>query len=357
MARSIRDGKKHGNCGTLKCAMKGCRSDKNVKNVGRQLIAKKTDIDLSLCRPLKSNCISLRFCSKNHLSMCKKKRTQEAVPRGKRMCMNHEQVCSLWNTLLHKVKAPWAAVLMMVQLCLGERADAARQVRFGWFDDLASPAGEGISIHIPDGLNGKTKARTVQLLPEFVAMLRRCLSAHPLKAEGGTDEQQWPWQGQPVMDKQCCLFPGLKLQRGRTFIRTWRTPVTEKAYYNKLRQAAGLLQAERESHHQRNMPHVWDGAALSKLGTHSMKRTAVVMLKDASGSTAVVSAISGTTAATLDRWYDEPTPARQVRAMSNAFGQIVQQQGQSSELAVCANCGERRMSLRWRSCPFCSRQY
>ena len=156
MARPIRNGKKHGNCGTLKCAMKGCRSEKNVKNVGHQL-AKKTDIDLSLCRPLKSNCISLCFCSKNHLSMCKKKRTEEAVPRGKQMCMNHDQVCSLWNTLLRKVKAPWAAVLMMVQLCLGERADAARQVRFGWFDDLASPAGEGISIHIPDGVNGKTK--------------------------------------------------------------------------------------------------------------------------------------------------------------------------------------------------------
>ena len=87
-----------------------------------------------------------------------------------------------------------------------------------------------------------------------------------------------------------------------------------------------------------------------------MKRAAVVMLKDASGSTAVVSAISGTTAATLDRWYDEPTPARQVRAMSNAFGQIVQQQGQAPELAVCANCGERRMSLRWRICPFFSRR-
>eukprot|EP00974_Lingulodinium_polyedra_P086969 8430933-Lingulodinium_polyedra.AAC.1 len=42
-----------------------------------------------------------------------------------------------------------------------------------------------------------------------------------------------------------------------------------------------------------------------------MKRSAVVLMKENSASTALVGAIAGTTAKTLDRVYDAPTCRRQ----------------------------------------------
>ena len=302
--------------------MKGCRTGQNVKHVAKDLIASRLEVDLSCCRQLKSNCTSVRFCCKQHMRQCKK--SKSAKPRGKRMCRTAEQVASLWQTLLRQVATPWAAILMILQLCLGERADAARQIRFGWFDGLLdAPEGEPVSINIPPGVNGKTQPRAVRLLPMMVRMLRKWLTSCPLHAADGSDDRQWPLQGQPVQNSDTCLFPGLQLRKGREFHRTWTTPISERAYYDKIRQAANVLQQERASYEANDKPHVWEGAALSKLGTHSMKRTAVVLLKDGGGSSAVVAAICGTTAKTLDRVYDEPTLERQERALSNAYENIL----------------------------------
>ena len=228
------------------------------------------------------------------------------------MCMTAEQVASLWQTLLRQVATPWAAILMILQLCLGERADAARQIRFGWFDGLLdAPEGEPVSINIPPGVNGKTQPRAVRLLPMMVTMLRKWLTSCPLQAADGSDDRQWPLQGQPGCEKV-----GSFIGHGRLPSRSVRT-MTRSG-----RQRTCCSKSVRPI---KPMTSHTCGKALlcPKLGTHSMKRTAVVLLKDGGGSSAVVAAICGTTAKTLDRVYDEPTLERQEHALSNAYENIL----------------------------------
>ena len=57
--------------------------------------------------------------------------------------------------------------------------------------------------------------------------------------------------------------------------------------------------------------HPFKDFPLDRLGTHSLKRSSVVLMKDQCTSTALVGAIAGTTAKTLDRIYDAPTWQRQ----------------------------------------------
>ena len=56
-----------------------------------------------------------------------------------------------------------------------------------------------------------------------------------------------------------------------------------------------------------------------KLGTHSFKYTGVSLMKDVSSSTALVGAVAGTSAKTLDRIYDSATIPRQLSMVAQAF--------------------------------------
>eukprot|EP00971_Amphidinium_carterae_P181411 3598875-Amphidinium_carterae.1 len=79
--------------------------------------------------------------------------------------------------------------------------------------------------------------------------------------------------------------------------------------------------------------HVFEQLDLNRLGTHSFKRSAVTMLKDAQHSTAVIAGISGTAAGTLDSTYDAPTTRRKQKAMQSldAVWQGMPMQGQASK--------------------------
>ena len=113
----------------------------------------------------------------------------------------------------------------------------------------------------------------------------------------------------------CCLFPGHKISKGRELHRTWTQPITTRAFLYKIGEAAAILQRERANRHEEGFPSIWDDVDLSKLGTHNIKRTCVSLLKDQCRSGAVVSAICGTTAATLDRVYvgrEQPSRLRWV---------------------------------------------
>ena len=81
-----------------------------------------------------------------------------------------------------------------------------------------------------------------------------------------------------------------------------------------------MLQKERAAKTRRGLSHPFGGFPLDRLGTHSLKRSAVSLMKDTCTSTALCGAIAGTTAKTLDRVYDTPTLKRQQALVARAFG-------------------------------------
>lgn len=338
---------KNSNC-KMSCSWKNCRSGRDVKNVGEQLTATIREVDKTRCRSLRSSCQTVRFCCVEHKNHCIKKAS--ANPRGKRECMDEAQCRSLWTCLLEKVQCPWAAILFLTQLCLGERAEAATSVRVSWVHNLQQEHGNPCYIEIPDGVNEKTKARTVPMLQCFANLLRGWMYASPLVTPDGG---QWPFPEQPLQDPQCCLFPGLQVN-GNKLTRTWTRPISTRAYLKKIREAADILHRERADMQSRGLPSVWDETDLAKLGTHSMKRTCVSLLKDKCRSSAVVGAICGTTPATLDREYDAPTQRRQRMALQDALGPVLDV---SAASVFCTGCRTERQSPKWIYCPACGTKF
>ena len=332
----------------MSCTWKSCRSGRDVKNVAAGLTAKLSEVDISKCRSLRSSCQQVRFCCAEHKNHCLKK--APANPRGKRECMDEAQCRSLWTCLLQQVQCPWAAILFLMQLCLGERAEAATSVRVSWVQNLQEEHGNPCYIQIPDDVNGKTKARRVPLLQSFANLLRGWMYASPLVTPDG---KQWPFPEQPLQDPQCCLFPGLQV-RGNKMTRTWTQPITTRAYLKKLREAADILHKERADMLSRGLPSVWEETDLARLGTHSTKRTCVSLLKDQCRSSAVVGAICGTTPATLDREYDAPTQKRQRLALRHALGPVFD--GDVVNV-FCTNCRTERQSTQWIYCPACGTKF
>ena len=107
------------------------------------------------------------------------------------------------------------------------------------------------------------------------------------------------------------MFPGLD-PKGRIS----NIAVSERAYLQRLRNAADHQVQSRTSARMLGNPHPFDEFDLSRLGTHSMKKTAVTLLKDAGVSTAIVSSVASTSVGMLDRVCDHPTPKRQRQALN-----------------------------------------
>ena len=90
--------------------------------------------------------------------------------------------------------------------------------------------------------------------------------------------------------------------------------MTVRGYRKRLRDAAEVLQRERSKKLRssskgsgRISGHPFKDFPLERLGTHSLERSSVTLMKNTCAPTALVGAISGTTAKTLDRLYDAPT--------------------------------------------------
>ena len=190
-----------------------------------------------------------------------------------------------------------------------------------------------------------------------------------------------------------------------------KKPVSVRAYLRCLVDVGTLLHRERADHRRHGVDHPFDGFPLDRLGTHSFKRTAVVLMKDVALSTALVGSIAGTSAKTLERIYDTPTRRRQVKLVSKAFDPMATALGiettsattgaslpasaastrkrqrcssehatpsvgigedpssekttkkktsamaSTSSASFCSDCGQRREATAWRHCPFCGHLY
>eukprot|EP00971_Amphidinium_carterae_P160644 3184994-Amphidinium_carterae.1 len=201
---------------------------------------------------------------------------------------------------------------MLLQLQIGERASAVLGARFRWLHNLDAAASGNPELAV-EKVNKKTTERKVPLVPEFVQLLRSSL------ATGLTcGEEQWPHRDQ-LQGPDDCLFPSRclkgKCAQGKSMTRRW--------YLERMKRAADIIRRQRaEQRKQNDLDSPWEGYDLCQLGTHSMKRSLVSIMKDICRSTAVVASVTGTSSATLDRFYDEPTTDRKRKALQQSLSHV-----------------------------------
>ena len=75
--------------------------------------------------------------------------------------------------------APAIAVMALLQLMCGERADCVRQCRMKWFKNLTETS-DHVALAVPQ-CNGKTSQREIPLLPAFGRLLHKWIHDEPLK--------------------------------------------------------------------------------------------------------------------------------------------------------------------------------
>ena len=174
----------------IPCSYGKCRkADMECKNSAHVLdIAK---VNRAHCRPLRAHTQTVRFCSSSHMNLCRLPPSASMLGRrsGGREALNEEQAGILFHTLVRRVGAPWAGVLCVLQLCLGERVDAARQACASWLQNLDPEAsGSPAVVRIPDNVNGKTQSREIQIATCFARLLWGWVQ-EPLRGLGSAT---WP---------------------------------------------------------------------------------------------------------------------------------------------------------------------
>ena len=343
----------------LRCARKNCKhKNTDVKNVPRKLLLEKDQAELQTCRPLRSNCNTLRFCSVSCLRQCRK--STRTGRRGPRCGLNKEQLAAIMKQGIQDDK-PWLTILIFCQIICGERADCARRLQVGWLQDLSPDDPAPPRIEIPK-VNGKTTARTIWLAQEHAQQIHGWLFKQPLQSKS----QQWPHADLDLSIPETHLFPGWTQKPGQLQQLDSSKAISERSYLKALKTAGSHIAAERHQQ-QARVEHAFDGFDFKRLGTHSFKRTAVSLLKDMCLSTSIVSAVTGTSAKTLDKYYDEPTASRQRKATGNAFSSLFgenqrRQPAQVSKQNIvavrfCTTCGTRREQETWMYCPNCGQTY
>ena len=334
----------------VKCGYKKCRKAVDVKNVRGSLTASKAKVELSLCRTLRSHCKSVKFCSEAHRDLCITKRPKGK--RGGREPLTADQFAKLFLTL--QSFAPWAAVLSLLQLCIGDRADCSRQCRWCWFKSLDPESKEPATIKIPK-VNRKTVHREIPLHEPFAKFLWQISQIKCLEASNGG---QWPHHGQQIGPNKP-LFPGFDCTGQK---RVWSKPISERAYLQNLAAASDILGREVAQATLEGKGHVFTGFDLTKLGTHSMKKTAVTLMAEAQVSFSIISKITGTSTEMLQKSYDVPTVSRQSRAMASAYQGVLPEGLGSSQDSTpasratrkfCGMCGMARGDLKQQFCTQC----
>ena len=92
-----------------------------------------------------------------------------------------------------------------------------------------------------------------------------------------------------------------------------------EAYRLRLQRGADLVRRDRAEHRQEEseeasatgITHLFEDVDLKKVGSHTCKRSTVMLTKDVCNFSAVIGAICGTSAGTLDKHYDDKTAKRQ----------------------------------------------
>ena len=325
---------------------------------------------LKECRQHRPHCTVIKFCSPEHLALCKQRPAPKSKGHETPGCeaLDVPQMVCLFCTLC-AVGCPWAAVLVLLQLFLGERADAARSARFSWLrnvsqdDDDDGTSGSGFldlpEVWIPDGVDKKTANRKIALDRAFCTLLRTWLRGAPLTGQRGA---QWPWEGQAISPGHC-LFPGKSMQSQR---RSWEEPATERAYLAAIKKATAEIARSRHAAENQGKVHIFTDVDLPRIGTHAVKKTCVSLLAEDGASMTLIAAITNTSTGVLRRHYDVATNGRKRRAVASALGPVVKQLTAGGEEPEAEGSDEGRPDAenvqrvtigsrldRW--CPFCGK--
>ena len=343
------------------CAYKKCRCVRDVKSIGADSRAIRDNVDLASCRPLHGACQKVRFCGPTHRRLATARAHQR---RGQREAMEIAQYVAFTKACL-AAGAPWVVALTLLQLVSGERAGCVCHARRGWLRNCDPADNEPATMSIPK-VNGKTTPRDIPIAPAVASLL------HTWQTQGlqGAHGSRWPFAGQNVDDPNAYLFPSLHTG-GACPSRDWSKPVTVRGYRKRLRDAAEMVRGERFRKLRLRSKgsiseHPFKDFPLDRLGTHSLKRSSVVLMKDQCTSTALVGAIAGTTAKTLDRIYDAPTWRRQQGLAVKVFTPVATALLPAAPAAAeegplpakfCAHCGRARSDEQWACCPWCGYKF
>ena len=333
------------------CQFKKCRRAVDVKNISAKLVLDKSQVNTKRCRKMSAKCLKVKFCCQVHLKACKlPPGAAVRKSRGGRAGLDVAQIACLFHVLLDD-GCPWAAVLMLLQLFLADRADAARQCQWKWFQGLDPASLNTPSVSVPK-VNKKTHPRQVVLFPPFAELLWLWSKTDPLKAKCG---QQWPCVGQAVSPENL-LFPGWNSTGQK---RDWGKAITERAYLGRLHRAGQIIKEHRDAAQKSMAIHPFTDFDLSKLGTHSFKKTSVTLMSQAGVPFSVISAISGTSIKMLQSTYDIATPTRQSSALKttfsglNSLGRKESPSASSPKIQYCGWCGSQLADSKHRFCSQC----
>ena len=276
-------------------------------------------------------------------------------PRGGREALTVAQLVAFYKALLSHGPA-WTAVLFLMQLFMGDRADCARQCTTSWLC-LLSPKPY---INIPEGVNGKTTARKVPIHCDYAKWLFTLMGS-PLQGAKGC----WPFTGQRLMGEGDTLRPDVLLFPGRVLgghdCRQWEKAISEKAYYNNIVEVSKILKKERDNDHANGTCNVFDDVDMTRIGTHSLKKSAVTLMRDANFQAKVVGAITGTSPKLVETIYYQATMAKRREAVEATFAPVLQGLGASEPSgfgeAMCPKCNVAKQDAAWNYCPFCGSEF
>ena len=263
-------------------------------------------------RPMSKTCQRAKFCCAAHLNQAK---LRASKVRGGREALTAEQVVHLFHVMLQDLSSPWAAVFLLLSIFMGERCGCALAARDTWFSGLSS--GQPLA-RVPK-VNRKTTAREIPQEPGFARLLLQW-SQTGLQGSAGSS---WPHPGQklqmdePVRGKGQLLFPG-RAPGGKN-VRTYAQAVTTRGLHDKFAQARKVICEQQASARSQGSAHVYDDIALSRLSSHSCKKTAVTLMKEHGVATTVVALLTGRSCRVLDQVYYRPSQAE--RSTRGSFQQ------------------------------------
>ncbi|CAE7446236.1 unnamed protein product [Symbiodinium sp. CCMP2592] len=349
------------------CAFTGCtRTNVCCKNKG--ITASYAAVDSSKTRKLHATAQLVRFCCPEHRQKCLLKDKQR---RGGREALDAQQIVHLFRILAWQ--RPWAAVLFLLSIMCGERAEATSVACASWLRITESD--QRPSLQVPR-VNKKTTAHEVPLHLDFAALLRRWILEEPLQ---GADNQQWPFRGQTInlstkrrrvsSDVSAFewqyLFPGKKV--GGNSRRNFAKAVTTRAYHYVLVDAQQAIARELACARRQGQLHPFQDVNLQRVTSHSGKKSCATLLSECATAT-VIGQITATSPRIIEKVYVCPRRDLQREAVQKAFSPVVAgvasqnptpaaAEGPSTEgLVCCTACGKFQKFLDWKFCP-CGTKY
>ena len=93
--------------------------------------------------------------------------------------------------------------------------------------------------------------------------------------------------------------------------RCWDKPISARAYLGKIHEAARSLTQDKTAAAASGAKHAFQDFPVHKLGTHSVKKSAVTLMAEAAVSWSIISGVTGTSVRVLQNTYDISTLSRQ----------------------------------------------